>query len=90
MAAVASSGGSGLFKFLKPRLRPQSTDVQAAAMWGVAVLSGAIYLVQNCRREAQLDIGPVRPILVHAVGRGCGLGSFSGRSDRRARAYFCA
>ncbi|OWM87334.1 hypothetical protein CDL15_Pgr022445 [Punica granatum] len=46
MAAVASSGGSGLFKFLKPRLRPQSTDVQAAAMWGVAVLSGAIYLVQ--------------------------------------------
>ncbi|KAF8009795.1 hypothetical protein BT93_J0710 [Corymbia citriodora subsp. variegata] len=46
MASVASSGGSGLFKFLKPRLRPQPDDIQAAAMWGVAAGATALYLIQ--------------------------------------------
>ncbi|KAK4798386.1 hypothetical protein SAY86_030712 [Trapa natans] len=46
MAAVASNGGSGFFKFLKPRLRPQSTDIKAAALWGVTAGSAALFLVQ--------------------------------------------
>lgn len=48
MVAVGPSAGSGLFKLLKPRKLPQSTDIQAAAMWGVAAGSAAIYLVQVC------------------------------------------
>ncbi|XP_010253042.1 PREDICTED: ubiquinol-cytochrome c reductase complex 6.7 kDa protein [Nelumbo nucifera] len=43
---VGSAAGSGLFKFLRPGLRPQSTDIQAAAMWGVAVTTGALWLIQ--------------------------------------------
>ncbi|TVT96764.1 hypothetical protein EJB05_10527 [Eragrostis curvula] len=44
MALPASS--SGLFRFLSPRSRPQSTDIVAAATWGVFAGSAAIYLVQ--------------------------------------------
>jgi hypothetical protein len=44
MAVPASS--SGLFRFLSPRSRPQSTDIVAAATWGVFAGTAAIYLVQ--------------------------------------------
>ncbi|XP_020087449.1 ubiquinol-cytochrome c reductase complex 6.7 kDa protein [Ananas comosus] len=44
MAPPATS--SGLFTFLKPRLRPQSTDVAAAATWGVAATASALWLIQ--------------------------------------------
>ncbi|KAL5569656.1 hypothetical protein UlMin_026231 [Ulmus minor] len=40
------AGKEGLFKFLRPGLRPQSTDIQAAAMWGVAAATTALWLVQ--------------------------------------------
>ncbi|URE27119.1 Ubiquinol-cytochrome c reductase complex 6.7 kDa [Musa troglodytarum] len=39
--------GSGLFTFLRPRLRPQSTDIAAAATWGVAAATGALWFVQD-------------------------------------------
>ncbi|KAL5580491.1 hypothetical protein UlMin_015257 [Ulmus minor] len=43
MAGGAVSSGSKLFsKFV----RPQSSDVKAAAMWGVAATTGALWLVQ--------------------------------------------
>ncbi|CAD5194482.1 unnamed protein product [Musa acuminata subsp. malaccensis] len=38
--------GSGMFKFLRPRLRPQPTDVAAAATWGVAATATAVWLIQ--------------------------------------------
>ncbi|CAL9202367.1 unnamed protein product [Musa hybrid cultivar] len=38
--------GSGVFKFLRPRLRPQPTDVAAAATWGVAATATALWLIQ--------------------------------------------
>jgi hypothetical protein len=44
MALPASS--SGLFRFISPRRRPQSTDIAAAATWGVFAGTAAIYLVQ--------------------------------------------
>ncbi|KAI5670365.1 hypothetical protein M9H77_10729 [Catharanthus roseus] len=44
MATPAAS--SGVLKFLKPRTRPQSTDIQAAAAWGVAAGTTALWLVQ--------------------------------------------
>ncbi|XAR66042.1 hypothetical protein NMG60_11012090 [Bertholletia excelsa] len=44
--AGAPVSGSGLFKFLRPGLRPQSTDIQAAATWGVAAASAGLWLVQ--------------------------------------------
>ncbi|KAL5198844.1 hypothetical protein ABZP36_002356 [Zizania latifolia] len=44
MALPAS--GSGLFRFLSSRFRVQTTDIAAAATWGVAAGSAAIYLVQ--------------------------------------------
>lgn len=37
---------TGLFKFLRPKLRPQSTDIQAAATWGVAATTTALWIVQ--------------------------------------------
>ncbi|KAJ7959520.1 Ubiquinol-cytochrome c reductase complex 6.7 kDa [Quillaja saponaria] len=40
------AGEAGVFKFLRPRLRLQSTDVKAAAMWGVAATTGALWFVQ--------------------------------------------
>lgn len=45
MASPAATG-SGLFKFIRPGSRLQSTDVQAAALWGVAAGTAALYLVQ--------------------------------------------
>ncbi|CAL5061020.1 unnamed protein product [Urochloa decumbens] len=44
MALPASS--SGLFRFLSPRSRPQSTDIAAAATWGVFAGAAGLYLVQ--------------------------------------------
>ncbi|CAN6206482.1 unnamed protein product, partial [Urochloa humidicola] len=44
MAPPASS--SGLFRFLSPRSRPQSTDIAAAATWGVFAGTAGLYLVQ--------------------------------------------
>ncbi|KAG8065598.1 hypothetical protein GUJ93_ZPchr0004g39177 [Zizania palustris] len=44
MALPAS--GFGLIRFLSPRLHVQTTDITAAATWGVAAGSTAIYLVQ--------------------------------------------
>jgi hypothetical protein len=44
MALPASS--SGLFRFLSPRSRPQSTDITAAATWGVFAGAAGLYLVQ--------------------------------------------
>ncbi|KAM3248268.1 Ubiquinol-cytochrome c reductase complex 6.7 kDa protein [Capsicum annuum] len=41
-----AAAGNGLFKFLRPKLRPQSTDIQAAAMWGVSAITGALYVIQ--------------------------------------------
>ncbi|CBI25343.3 unnamed protein product, partial [Vitis vinifera] len=35
-----------MFKFLKPSVRPQPVDIQAAAAWGVAGVTTALYLVQ--------------------------------------------
>ncbi|KAK1272167.1 hypothetical protein QJS04_geneDACA005819 [Acorus gramineus] len=43
---MAAASGSGLFKFLRPGLRPQASDVTAAVMWGVAATSGALWVVQ--------------------------------------------
>ncbi|RWW25298.1 hypothetical protein GW17_00010371 [Ensete ventricosum] len=43
--------GSGLFTFLRPRLRPQSTDIAAAATWGVAATTGALWFIQVQRRS---------------------------------------
>ncbi|XAR71856.1 hypothetical protein NMG60_11018294 [Bertholletia excelsa] len=40
------ASGSSLFKFFSPRFRPQSTDMQAAAAWGVAAGSAALYVIQ--------------------------------------------
>ncbi|KAL2897969.1 Ubiquinol-cytochrome c reductase complex 6.7 kDa protein [Bienertia sinuspersici] len=37
---------AGMFKFLKPSMRPHPTDVQAAVGWGVAAATGGLYLVQ--------------------------------------------
>ncbi|GKU91241.1 hypothetical protein SLEP1_g5141 [Rubroshorea leprosula] len=40
------AGEATIFKFLSPRLRPQPIDISAAALWGVAAASTALYLVQ--------------------------------------------
>ncbi|OVA13710.1 hypothetical protein BVC80_1767g33 [Macleaya cordata] len=45
MAGGSAAAGSGLLKFLRPG-RLQSTDIQAAAMWGVAATTGALWIVQ--------------------------------------------
>eukprot|EP00267_Zea_mays_P050671 XP_020403507.1 uncharacterized LOC100383622 isoform X1 [Zea mays] len=45
MALPASS--SGLFRFVSPRSRPQSTDIVAAASWGVFAGTAGLYLVQG-------------------------------------------
>ena len=39
-------GSTGMFKFLKPSMRPQPTDIQAAVGWGVAAATAGLYLVQ--------------------------------------------
>ncbi|GMY08393.1 ubiquinol-cytochrome c reductase complex 6.7 kDa protein [Fagus crenata] len=41
-----AAGGAGVFKFLKPRIRPQPVDIQAAALWGIAATSTALWLIQ--------------------------------------------
>ncbi|KAL3834740.1 hypothetical protein ACJIZ3_009476 [Penstemon smallii] len=38
--------GSGIFKLISPKMRIQSTDIQAAALWGVAGGTAALFLVQ--------------------------------------------
>ncbi|KAK1312811.1 hypothetical protein QJS10_CPA07g01305 [Acorus calamus] len=43
---MAAASGSGLFKFLRPGLRPQASDITAAAGWGIAATAGAIWLIQ--------------------------------------------
>ncbi|CAN6589002.1 unnamed protein product [Malus baccata var. baccata] len=40
------AGELSMFKFVKPRLRPHTTDLQAAVGWGVAAFTGALWLVQ--------------------------------------------
>ncbi|KAK7842564.1 ubiquinol-cytochrome c reductase complex 6.7 kda protein [Quercus suber] len=37
---------AGVFKFLSPRARPQPIDIQAAALWGVAAVTTALWIVQ--------------------------------------------
>ncbi|GAY53933.1 hypothetical protein WN943_018294 [Citrus x changshan-huyou] len=41
------AGEASMLKFLKPKSRLQPVDVQAAAFWGVAAVSGALYLIQG-------------------------------------------
>ncbi|XP_022743031.1 ubiquinol-cytochrome c reductase complex 6.7 kDa protein [Durio zibethinus] len=38
--------GGSMFKFLKPRLRPQPADIQSAALWGVAATTTALWVIQ--------------------------------------------
>ncbi|KAF9661439.1 hypothetical protein SADUNF_Sadunf19G0068800 [Salix dunnii] len=40
------AGKTAMFKFLSPRLRLQSTDIQTAACWGVAAGTTALWVVQ--------------------------------------------
>ena len=37
---------AGVFKFLSPRAPPQPIDIQAAALWGVAAVTTALWIVQ--------------------------------------------
>lgn len=37
---------AGVFKFLSPRAPPQPIDIQAAALWGVAAVTTALWVVQ--------------------------------------------
>ncbi|KAG8061283.1 hypothetical protein GUJ93_ZPchr0003g17673 [Zizania palustris] len=48
-AMALPASGFGLIRFLSPRLHVQTTDITAAATWGVAAGSTAIYLVQEYR-----------------------------------------
>ncbi|KMT17428.1 hypothetical protein BVRB_2g038800 [Beta vulgaris subsp. vulgaris] len=43
---MAGASASGMFKFLKPSMRPQPSDIKAAVGWGVAAATAGIYLVQ--------------------------------------------
>ncbi|CAD6216673.1 unnamed protein product [Miscanthus lutarioriparius] len=68
MALPASS--SGLFRFVSPRSRPQSTDIVAAASWGVFAGTAALYLVQIgsvmlvwCDRRGSSGSADVRSVL---------------------------
>ncbi|PQQ03149.1 hypothetical protein Pyn_30021 [Prunus yedoensis var. nudiflora] len=40
------AGELSAFRFMKPRHRPHTTDLQAAAGWGIAAVTGALWLVQ--------------------------------------------
>ena len=40
------AGEGVMFKFLKPRLRLQPADIQAAALWGVAATTTALWVIQ--------------------------------------------
>jgi hypothetical protein len=65
MALPASS--SGLFRFLLPRSRPQSTDIIATATWGIFAGSAAIYLVQ-VRVYRLASLVPHRGLLCCVLG----------------------
>ncbi|XVE86025.1 hypothetical protein DITRI_Ditri18aG0003100 [Diplodiscus trichospermus] len=41
------AGEGAMFKFLRPRLRPQPVDIQAAGLWGVAATTTALWLIQG-------------------------------------------
>ncbi|KNA06435.1 hypothetical protein SOVF_181170 [Spinacia oleracea] len=43
---MVGASSTGMFKFLKPTMRPQTTDIKAAVGWGVAAATGGLYLVQ--------------------------------------------
>ncbi|KAE7996480.1 hypothetical protein FH972_001199 [Carpinus fangiana] len=45
MGGEATAAGR-VFKFLSPKLRPQSIDIQAAVYWGVAATTTALWLIQ--------------------------------------------
>ncbi|KAF5818752.1 hypothetical protein HanRHA438_Chr02g0081091 [Helianthus annuus] len=40
------AGGAAALKLVKPKNRPQATDIQAAAAWGVAAFTTAVWIVQ--------------------------------------------
>ncbi|KAF5736498.1 hypothetical protein HS088_TW14G00641 [Tripterygium wilfordii] len=40
------AGEAVAVKFMKPKFRPQAIDIQAAAFWGVAAATTAIWIVQ--------------------------------------------
>ncbi|ONI24837.1 hypothetical protein PRUPE_2G265200 [Prunus persica] len=40
------AGELSAFRFMKSRHRPHTTDLQAAAGWGIAAVTGALWLVQ--------------------------------------------
>ncbi|KAF8413289.1 hypothetical protein HHK36_001265 [Tetracentron sinense] len=63
--AAGSATGSGLFKFLRPGLHLQSTDIQAAATWGVAATAGALWIIQNSKVK---DIQKLNRQLHHLIG----------------------
>ncbi|KAG2672868.1 hypothetical protein I3760_13G061700 [Carya illinoinensis] len=44
-AGVVASRSGGILKFLSPKLRPQPTDIQSAALWGFAAATSALWLV---------------------------------------------
>lgn len=41
-----TGGAAALNKLVKPKARPQAADVQAAAAWGVAAFTTAVWIVQ--------------------------------------------
>ncbi|KHG22468.1 Ubiquinol-cytochrome c reductase complex 6.7 kDa [Gossypium arboreum] len=49
------AGEGSMFKFLKPRLRPHPIDIQAAAAWGVAATTTALWLIQLRTDSRQSD-----------------------------------
>ncbi|KAG2669809.1 hypothetical protein I3843_14G051200 [Carya illinoinensis] len=46
MAGGIASRSGGILKFLNPKLRLQPSDIQSAALWGVAGATSALWLVQ--------------------------------------------
>ncbi|KAF9598129.1 hypothetical protein IFM89_025365 [Coptis chinensis] len=74
---VAAAGGSSLLsKLVRPGgFRPQSTDIQAAVLWGVAAGTAAIWIVQNsatCFCEARTSF-----MVKYAVLNGCNIRHYS-------------
>lgn len=43
---AGAKGGSSLLKFVPIRIRPQPSDITAAAMWGVAAGTAALWMIQ--------------------------------------------
>lgn len=50
------AGESSLFKFLSPGRRFQSTDIQAAAGWGVAAATTALWVIQVFTFSKSVDL----------------------------------